>query len=89
MSKYGHCKKGGMEGICVTSQELQNASRFFEQKWADAVIPLPGISPGDQKARLNHCIRDHAGMSGAQYWETSSGSHGWCCPFCGKTLQWG
>jgi hypothetical protein len=89
MSKYAFRPRGGQEGIQVTQTELSRFASFLGKNYIDEVIPLPNVSPGDQKARLNTCIKNHATMESAEYWEDNKGSHGWCCSHCGETLQWG
>jgi hypothetical protein len=86
MSKIGFLVNGGMEGIEVSRKELELFSDKLGNKYLDQVIPLPDVSLEEQKIRINHCP-DHD--QDDSYWETETGSHGWCCSHCGTVTQWG
>ena len=87
MSKIAYCNRGGMDGILVTDDELVKFAKKLKKKYIDAVIPLPNSTASEQKKAIKEC-GDHNGEN-SQYWESESGSHGWCCPDCGTVTQWG
>src|SRR5213596_3314308 len=43
MSHIGYCKRGGMDGIVVTTLELQQFAQFMDVKYIDKYIPLPDM----------------------------------------------
>ena len=86
MSRYGFCERGGMDGIKVTDAELRKFAKSINKKFIDEFIPLSDIK--DQKSLINNCPHDHDKVI-SQYWESTSGSHGFCCPTCGEVIQWG
>lgn len=86
MSKYCFCKRGGMDGIKTTDKEMKAFAVSIKKKFIDEFIPLYDIK--DQKKLINNCPHDHNKVI-TQYWESDSGSHGWCCPTCGEVIQWG
>ena len=54
--------------------------------------PLPEPDNHRQETFINSksgCPMKHDEMESAIYWETDTGSHGWCCSVCGEVLQWG
>jgi hypothetical protein len=85
MSKISYRPRGGEEGIEVTTDEQIEFVNQMELEFIDQVIPLPTLSVDEQRERLKTCT-DHADEI---YWETETGSHGWCCEFCGEVVQWG
>lgn len=85
MSEYGYCKRGGMNGIRVSDEELNTFSDAIGNPALDAVIPLPNLSVEQQKIELATC-KDH---DDAEYYERDNGSHGWCCSTFGTVTQWG
>ena len=91
MSQIAFCKRGGMEGILTSTEELDAFSDFLGISYLDEFIPLPDKTPGEQAALKNtFCPEDHEKMNNVQYWEREdNGKHGWCCKTCGKVLQWG
>lgn len=86
MSEKAECPRGGMQGILVTDDELVEFATKLKKKHIDEVIPLPNLSVIEQTKALKEC-KKHS--DDAEYWESESGSHGWCCPKCGAVLQWG
>ena len=88
MSKIGFCECGQMDGYKVTTKELAAFARKHGRKSIDEVIPLPGEK---NQAHPDKCgnREHHDDMENAVYWETETGSHGWCCQECGLVLQWG
>jgi hypothetical protein len=88
MSKISFRPRGGQEGIEVTKAELKETAQFFNSQYLDMFIPLPDTTLDNQKCLLETCDeRDEHGN--ARYWETETGSHGWCCSICGSVVQWG
>lgn len=85
MSKLSFRPAGGMTGIEVTKDELLLTARRLGNKYIDEVIPVPRINITQQKERLKDCKHDGEDI----YWETETGSHGWCCENCGTVIQWG
>lgn len=57
-----------------------------DSKFMDEYIPLDGVTIKDQQERAKDC---ECVFEDAVYWENEQHSHGWCCPNCGKVLQWG
>ena len=86
MSRIGFCEHGQMDGIKVTPGELKEYARAHGRKFVDEVMPLPG--KGTQP-NPEDCGSDHDGFDNAMYWESTTGSHGWCCQDCGLVIQWG
>ena len=90
MSAMEFCPRGGMEGIYVSTSELEwFAKNQTKSKYIDSHIPLPGVDPRKQLSAMKTCNKDHDGFDDAVYWETDKGSHGWCCSNCGLVIQWG
>lgn len=87
MSKIAFCPRGGMDGILVTDAELVKFANTLKRKFIDQVIPLPNTTLAEQKKAIKECGEEHG--EDARYWESKSGSHGWCCPDCGTVTQWG
>lgn len=87
MSKIAYCPNGMMEGIRVTDKELEKFAKSLKKKSIDSIIPLPGMTAKEQSKAVKKC-GEHNGED-SQYWESTSGSHGWCCTECGTTTQWG
>ena len=87
MSKIAECSRGGTEGILVTDAELVKFATTLKKKCLDEIIPIPGMTAKQQEKAAKEC-GDHNGEN-ARYWESTSGSHGWCCPECGTVTQWG
>ena len=82
-----YCPKGGQEGIYVTQSKLSKFAKRLGNHANDLVIPLPvheQIHPDDCTAHTGDNCFD-----AAIYWETDTGSHGWCCSICGNVIQWG
>jgi len=93
LSHIGHCRRGGQEGICFTEGQLKKFSDYIgEKEYVDLYIPLPGITMAEQKKRIDaekSGIAPAFKMQNAQYWESNTGSHGWCNRYSGKVEQWG
>jgi len=104
MSNYGYCQGGGIHGVRVGSSELEwFASHVADSDFMDEYIPLPDLDGVEQKkvikkgkdtCPVNHdlLMEDYKAAFAhvpCLYWETEKGSHGWCCPNCGKVIQWG
>jgi len=85
MSGYAFCKRGGVQGILVTDEELNSFSDAIDSNILDGVIPLPNLTIEQQKIELILC-NNHEDV---EYWERTTGHHGWCCSHCGKVIQWG
>ena len=88
MSKIGYCKRGGLEGILVTTKELEAFAKKHGHKYIDWVIPIPGAGNQPHPDNCPHTA-DHDNMDNITYWETETGAHGWCCQSCGLVIQWG
>lgn len=87
MSEIKFCPRGGQEGIVPSDKELNELGNAMkEYKWLDKYIPLPSKTIAEQVALIKHCLHPDGRH---QYWETETGSHGWCCSVCGTTIQWG
>ncbi len=87
MSEIAECPRGGQQGILVSNDELTEFAKTFKRKYIDEVIPLPNKTAKEQMVELKNCKHDLDMNS--KYWESDSGSHGWCCGNCGTVLQWG
>jgi hypothetical protein len=74
-----------MEGIKTTREEMLHLSNAINSNYLDEVIPLPNVTQTEQIEALSDCDHDYDSV----YWETETGSHGWCCQTCGKVTQWG
>lgn len=85
MSKISYRPRGGEEGIEVTTEELIKFSNVLGLEFRDQVMPIPSVSIEEQRIRLKHCPSHDNEI----YWETETGSHGWCCEHCGEVVQWG
>ncbi len=88
MSKIAYCPRGGMEGIKISIVELHNFSNKIGSKYLDEIVPLPDKTLDEQKKLIKNCGENHD-EDNSQYWETTTGSHGWCCSKCGTVTQWG
>ena len=77
MSKIEFRPRGGQDGISLTDVELAAFNR--DNEYQDEVVPLPD----GNKSRIG------CGHENTEYWETNTGSHGWCCTKCGEVTQWG
>lgn len=86
MSKYTYCPVGGMEGILVSLSEVKQFQLAIGADFSDEVIPLPNLTPEQQKAMLTVCENHDEDI---QYWEKTNGKHGCCCTKCGTVTQWG
>ena len=75
-----------MDGILTSEDDLKELSQFLGTEYLDECIPLPNVSMSDQAERMRSCgcSDDDTG-----YWESDTGSHGWCCYRCGVVSQWG
>ena len=80
MPKIGYCTRGGMNGLKVTRKEMNDLADELNLNVIDLFIPVPERSETPCK---NHDDNNTI------YWESETGSHGWCCPICGEVLQWG
>lgn len=89
MSKIGYCPRGEMQGIVTTEAEQIELKNVLEEHYIDHFIPLPDVTPEQQKVKRCTCDKDHDSMEDAIYWENETGAHGWCCSECGEVLQWG
>ena len=88
MSKMGYCPIGGENGVLATRKELSAFAKRHGRKHIDEVIPL--VTEPDQPLPSGCPNRNrHDDFGNAVYWETETGSHGWCCRDCGLVLQWG
>ena len=85
MSKIEYRPRGGQEGISVSTDELVEFAEFMGTKYIDTFIPIPNVPNETQKKRTKDCKHD----GDAAYYETETGSHGWCCSHCGTVTQWG
>ncbi len=86
---YGHCKRGGMTGICVTDADLTILAKALKAKYLNAYIPIPGVSTEDQIKRIKDS-KDEDTYENTEYWENvMNGSHGWCNKYTGEVIQWG
>jgi hypothetical protein len=78
--------RGGQDGIAVTREEMIDFSNEINSEAMDEFIPLPRMTVQQQKIAIGICT-DHD--KDTVYYETETGSHGWCCSTCGKVVQWG
>ena len=85
MSKFSFRPRGGMNGIEVSKFELGVFANFIGRKHIDEVIPLPNMEMNKQAELIKNC-KVH---SESFYYETETGSHGWCCSKCGTVTQGG
>ena len=86
MSRIDYCRRGGQEGIVVTTSELNKFANFMKSNALDEFIPLPDTLGKIQREAIKNCTSH----SNAQYWENNkTGGHGWCCRNCGTVVQWG
>lgn len=90
-SFIGHCRRGGMEGICVTDTQLNKLADELEIDFLDSYILLPGMTPKQQVKLIleKKAAGFESKMENCQYWERTNGAHGWCCKVTGKVMQWG
>ena len=88
MSTYGHCHRGGQEGIVTTYSEMLELAAIMETEYVDEYIPLPGIDLQAQVKKIEEHVED-TGYDNSIYWETETGAHGWCNRDTGKVVQWG
>lgn len=89
MAKINFCKQGGQNGILLQDTELTELANYIDSRYLDEYIPLPNTILKEQKLLISECKEIHTNASSIQYWETNTGSHGWCCAKCGKVIQWG
>ena len=91
MSKIDYCKRGGLQGISVTENEMEHLANKLGNAYIDEVIPLPDKTEDEQiKKNKKGCPLNHDDMNVISYWEEpNTGNHGWCCSACGKVIQWG
>ena len=85
MSELSFRPVGGLNGIEITQQELIEFSEKMNRSYIDEIIPLPNIATNKQKQTAQNCDHQTDGI----YWESNTGSHGWCCSACGTVIQWG
>lgn len=85
---FGYCKRGGMDGIVVTTSQLHQFATFMGAKFGDEFIPIPDSDNAIQRSRVGKHLT-HDINSNVVYWEDNTGSHGWCCAECGRVVQWG
>ncbi len=88
MSQYGHCHRGGQEGIDTNHHEMLELSAIMNSKYSDEYIPLPGIDMQTQANKIKEVSEDPS-MDNVVYWEDESGGHGWCDRETGIVVQWG
>ncbi len=90
-TQIGFCRRGGQDGIVPTPAEQRRINNYFQSKFSDQYMPLPGRSPEEQRVQNEACKAEglHENMSTGTYWEDKTGAHGWCCRKCGEVLQWG
>ena len=88
MSVIDYCERGGMDGICVTTDEMSALAKKYGKKTIDEIIPLPDLER-QEKVLKDGCPINHDEMEMSEYWEDEEGSHGWCCAVCGTVVQWG
>ena len=79
ISGLRYCPKGGMMGILIDQDGLEELSDFLSTEYIDEHIPLPNVDIPDQAERMRSCNCDGSPV----YWETEDGGHGWCCGNCG------
>lgn len=84
-----YCPVGDMQGFFVTTFQLNEFAEATKSKYLDAVIPLEGMEPEDQMKLVKECSCNESYPDDVVYWETDSGSHGWCHEKCGNVLQYG
>ena len=73
---------GGCPGFVLEYEELARFSHGRGSLFSDTFIfPVRNVGECDEET--------HNSMSGAMYWETPEGKHGWACGVCGLVLQWG
>ncbi len=84
------CPVGEMTGIFVTIAKLERYAKLIGSRYIDAVIPLDGNKqPLPKYCPDCHGKSENMDMDNVAYWETETGSHGFCCATCGKVFQWG
>lgn len=90
-SYIGYCKRGGMQGICVTDEQLGELAKELNIDFLDMYILLPGMSAEQQAKLILEKVTEgyESKMENCQYWERTTGAHGWCCKVTGKVMQWG
>lgn len=88
MSEYGYCHRGGQEGIITNHHEMLELAAIMNSKFSDEYIPLPGIDMQTQAKKIKE-VEEDATYDNVVYWETDTGSHGWCNRDTGTVVQWG
>ncbi len=88
MSEYGHCHRGGQEGICTNHHEMLELAEVVGSKFSDEYIPVPGIDMQTQAKLIKETEQDDT-YDNVVYWESDTGEHGWCKKATGKVVQWG
>jgi hypothetical protein len=88
MSKLSFRPRGGCEGIEFTRTEQLKLCYALASEFADEFVPLPNVTIEEQVARYKDGTNDDDD-SNCIYWETETGSHGWCNPYNGRVVQWG
>lgn len=85
-----YCPNGGMPGMYVTEAKLVKFADRLKRKHIDEVIPLDGDEqPIGKDCPTCNGDPNKVEMDNSIYWETETGSHGWCCATCGEVFQWG
>lgn len=82
------CPRGGQDGYYITESNLAKFAKTLGNKYIDLVIPLNTTQVLSKDCPDCHGA-NKADMTNATYWETDTGSHGWCCATCGMVIQWG
>jgi hypothetical protein len=80
---WRECPRGGQEGFYVSMHQIRTFAKIIN-KPVITVVPVSGLM-----VAVDDCTVDHDKMEEAVYWETDTGSHGWCCDKCGMVIQWG
>lgn len=80
--------RGGCLGIEITTEQQYQFASFIGSEYIDEYMPLPGVENKVQRHRIKKEKCTHE-KTETLYWEAVSGSHGWCCEYCGKVVQWG
>jgi hypothetical protein len=77
-----------MNGFYIKKSSLVKFSKQIQSQFLDEVIPLRDKQPLPKDCPNCHGDQN-VGFENTVYWETDSGSHGWCCQTCGMVVQWG
>lgn len=85
VGKIQYCSRGGQTGLFVTNDQLAKFSKLIGNKYVDLIMPVSNII----SENCSNCKNKDDILENILYWETDSGSHGWCCAECGKVFQWG